>query len=66
IHPQSARQGYITEVVTATIDWLFAQGVAVIKAGVAPENTASIQLLKKLGFEGVGEEEGELIFTYSK
>lgn len=45
-----ARQGYAYEALRALIFELSAQGVTLIKAEVHPENTASLRLLKKLGF----------------
>lgn len=64
INPIYARQGYIAEAVTSIIGWCTEQGATLIKAGVLPENTASINLLKKQGFNYSDEEEGELIFDY--
>ncbi|NLI55065.1 MAG: GNAT family N-acetyltransferase [Clostridiales bacterium] len=61
ISPQKARHGYMFETVTETIRALAAQGIAEIRAGVAPGNDASISLLKKLQFEQVGADEDEVI-----
>lgn len=64
IHPKFARQGYASESITAVIEQLKEHSEAVVKAGVLPNNTASINLLEKLGFSYAGEEAGELIYKY--
>lgn len=61
ISPVHARQGYTFEAVGALIRFLFQHGIHTIKAGVLPQNTASVSLLQKLGFCPVGIEEEELI-----
>ncbi len=35
-----------------------------VKAGVLPENTASIKLLEKLRFAYLGKEDDELVYAY--
>ena len=50
INPAYARQGYTYEATRALIEWIIGQGSRKVYAGVLPENIASIQLLKKLGF----------------
>jgi len=62
IAPQFARQGLALEVVMQLLQQLQLSGLTLAKAGVEEQNTASIQLLKKLGFEQIGVEDGELIF----
>ena len=62
IAPQHARNGYAFEVVTELILQLQQDGLRLVKAGVEAENNASIQLLKKLGFEEIGADGSELIF----
>jgi len=62
IAPQFARQGLAFEVVTQLLLQLQLSGLTLAKAGVEETNFASIQLLKKLGFEQIGVEDGELIF----
>lgn len=62
VHPAYARQGYIFEVLSALVSLARQQGVESIKAGVLPENTPSICLLKKLGFSYVSVEDGEQIY----
>ncbi|RCA10481.1 GNAT family N-acetyltransferase [Enterococcus durans] len=65
IHPQYSRNGYASEAVTGTINWVINQGGKVIKAGVLPENDASIRLLEKLDFTYETKIEDELIYTYN-
>ncbi|MDP3448324.1 MAG: GNAT family N-acetyltransferase [Eubacteriales bacterium] len=62
IAPQFARQGLANEVVTELLLQLQQAGLTLVKAGVEELNLASIQLLKKLGFEQFGVEDSELIF----
>jgi len=50
ITPAQARKGYASEVVSAVLASLSTHGCRQIKAGVLPENQASIRLLEKLGF----------------
>ena len=63
ISPAYARQGYAIEAITATIDWIKENGFSLIKAGVNPENTLSIKLLIRIGFNFSGIEEGEHIYV---
>lgn len=63
VHPRYARQGYASEAVSAVIAWVAGRGGAVIKAGVAPDNAASIRLLEKLAFTRRKQEGDELIYT---
>jgi len=62
IHPKEARQGYMYEVVSAAIGMMGGQGIHEIRAGVSPENLASVSLLKKLDFVLSGTEGDELVF----
>lgn len=62
ISPSFKRQGYAYEITQAMILWIQQQGDFKIMAGAAPENVASVQLLEKLGFAQVDEENGESIF----
>jgi RimJ/RimL family protein N-acetyltransferase len=52
------RQGYATEAVGAVLAALFASGVLRVEAHVDPANTASIRLLRRLGFVDEGTLEG--------
>ena len=58
-----SRQGYAYEVVSTIIEMLKRKGVLCIKAGVVPNNTASIALLKKLNFSYLESDNDEYIFT---
>ncbi|WP_416143785.1 GNAT family N-acetyltransferase [Planococcus koreensis] len=62
VSPSFKRQGYAYEITQAMIHWIQQQGDFKIMAGAAPENIASVQLLEKLGFAQVDEEDGESIF----
>lgn len=62
VSPSFKRQAYAYEILQAMIQWIQQQGDYKIMAGAAPENIASVQLLKKLGFAQVYEENGESIF----
>jgi len=62
IAPQFARQGFAFEVVTQLLLELRQAGLTQVKAGVEEQNLASIQLLKKLGFDQIGIDDSELIF----
>lgn len=62
VSPPFKRQGYAYEIIQAMIQWIQQQGEFKIMAGAAPENIASIQLLEKIGFSQVDEENGESIF----
>lgn len=66
ISPSFKRQGYAYEITQAMIAWIQQQGDYKIMAGVTPENHASVQLLEKLGFIKVDEENGESIFLLQK
>lgn len=59
-----AKQGYAYECVQAVMWWLEQQGAQRIMAAVLKGNLASIELLKKLQFSYIGEEDGENIFEY--
>lgn len=65
IHPENSRKGYAKEAVVATIKWIANQGECIIKAGVLPENTASINLLENLNFTYLTTEDDELIYAYN-
>ena len=63
ISPKYARQGHATEAVTALIEELTWRGVQCIKAGVSPDNKASIKLLTKLGFHLTDSSDDEETYT---
>lgn len=62
IAPKVARQGYAAEVLVAVIDYLKEQNFQLLKAGILPENLASVNLIKKLGFTFLEMEDDEAIF----
>jgi len=43
-------KGFATEAAAALVDHLFANGVAVVRASLDPENLASARVLEKVGF----------------
>lgn len=63
INPIYSRQGYAYEVALAVIKWIKGKGEYCIKAGVLPENIPSINLLKKLEFTYLCEEDDEDIYV---
>ncbi len=64
ISPAFKRQGFAYEIILSMIRWIQQQGEFKIMAGVAAGNTASIQLLEKIGFVYRSEEDGELIYEW--
>lgn len=62
INPKYARRGFAAEAARGVIEWAVSGGAEKILAGVLPENMASVRLLEKLGFQYVGEDEGERIY----
>lgn len=50
----SAGRGYMTQALSMALDAVFAEGVELVSARVFSENRASIQLLKRLGFQQEG------------
>jgi RimJ/RimL family protein N-acetyltransferase len=68
LRPESRGQGYAIEAVRALFDWAATQGVSRFRAGIAPDNARSINLVTKLGMTHVGaqwdEDDGlELLYT---
>lgn len=49
------REGLGNEIVTVLLDWIKSEGGVTVTAEVAKKNTASCEMLKKLGFEVVKE-----------
>ncbi len=70
IFPEFRRQGFALEAVTALFDWAKLEpGVTTFVASVSPNNTASLELIAKLGFVQIGrqwdEKDGEeLVFEH--
>jgi RimJ/RimL family protein N-acetyltransferase len=54
--PAYREKGYATEMMTALVDWAFAQpGVTRVAAEALPENLPSVRLLHRLSFVEVGD-----------
>lgn len=59
----SRGRGLGTRAVVALVGWLRAQPeISVIEARVLPTNTASVSLLRRLGFVPIGHEGGEDVY----
>ena len=57
VHPDFHRRGYATEALTGMWTWVVEQpGVELLRYTVAPDNFASVALVKKFGFERVGQQ----------
>jgi RimJ/RimL family protein N-acetyltransferase len=54
VEPANRRQGVATEVVRAMFDWAHEHGVDRYRASVAPDNVASLAVIRKFGFRQVG------------
>lgn len=55
VHKSYWRQGYGKEILFTLLDWIRSQGGVSVTAEAAKENTASVELLKKSGFEVIKE-----------
>jgi ribosomal-protein-alanine N-acetyltransferase len=59
--PGRRRRGYATEAAAALVEWALARSdVHAVVAGCAPDNSASVAILERLGFVPTGERDGEL------
>jgi ribosomal-protein-alanine N-acetyltransferase len=59
--PDRRRRGYATEAVRALVEWALDQpGVSAVVAGCAADNTPSIRLLERVGFQRTGAKGGQL------
>ena len=57
VHPNFQRLGYATETLTGMWSWVVEQpGVQLLRYTVAPDNVASVALVKKFGFACVGQQ----------
>ena len=57
VHADFQRRGYATEALTGMWSWVINQpGVELLRYTVDPNNEASVALIKKFGFEGVGQQ----------
>ena len=63
IFPDCRRRGYATEAVRALLAWAEQQGTHHFIASIAPDNAASLALVRRLGFQETGrhwdDEDGE-------
>lgn len=59
--PSVRGRGLGTEAVRALLAWVRQQGAVRVRAEVLPGNEASLRLLRRLGFEVVGEHAGHLV-----
>jgi RimJ/RimL family protein N-acetyltransferase len=60
VEPAFRRQGIVTECVRALFDWAETQGVHRFRASVAPDNVASLAVVRSFGFEQVGVQMDEI------
>ena len=57
VHTDFQRRGYATEALIGMWSWVVDQpGVELLRYTVDPNNEASVALIKKFGFEGVGQQ----------
>lgn len=60
VEPEHRRQGLATEAVAALLDWAERQGVRRFRASVAPDNVASLAVVRSFGFREVGSQVDEV------
>lgn len=60
IEPAYRRQGLTTEAVGALLDWAETQGIHRFRASVAPDNVASLAIVRAFGFRQVGSQIDEI------
>lgn len=60
VEPAFRRQGIVTECVRALLDWAETQGIHRFRASVAPDNVASLAVVRSFGFEQVGSQMDEI------
>jgi RimJ/RimL family protein N-acetyltransferase len=60
VEPAYRRQGVATECATALLAWAGSQGVWRFRASVAPDNAASLAIIRGLGFRQVGMQVDEI------
>ena len=60
VEPAFRRQGIVTECVRALLAWAETQGVHRFRASVAPDNVASLAVVRSFGFEQVGVQMDEI------
>jgi RimJ/RimL family protein N-acetyltransferase len=60
VEPAFRRQGIVTECVRALLAWAETQGVHRFRASVAPDNVASLAVVRSFGFVQVGVQTDEI------
>jgi RimJ/RimL family protein N-acetyltransferase len=60
VSPEHQRQGLATEMAIGLIAWAASQGARACLASVRPDNTPSLAIIDRLGFERVGEQVDEI------
>ncbi len=60
IEPEFRRRGLTTEAVAALLDWAETQGIHRFRASVAPDNVASLAIVRAFGFREVGTQIDEI------
>jgi [ribosomal protein S5]-alanine N-acetyltransferase len=58
--PARRRRGYASEAAEAMWQWAAEHGARVLRASVAPDNTASLAMIRRAGFQPVGEQIDEV------
>lgn len=54
------RCGYATEAAQGMWDWAAQHGARVLRASIAPENVPSLALVRRAGFDEVGQQIDEI------
>ncbi|CAN5777658.1 hypothetical protein BH20ACT6_BH20ACT6_11280 [soil metagenome] len=60
VRPAHRRSGYAAEAAAGMWGWAVGNGARVLRASVAPDNAPSLALLRRAGFQQVGEQVDEL------
>jgi [ribosomal protein S5]-alanine N-acetyltransferase len=60
VEPSFRRRGIVTECVRALLHWAETQGVHRFRASVAPDNVASLAVVRSFGFARVGSQMDEI------
>ena len=58
--PARRRRGYATEAADAMWQWAAENGARVLRASVAPDNSPSLAMIRRAGFQQVGEQIDEV------
>jgi RimJ/RimL family protein N-acetyltransferase len=60
VDPAYRRQGFAREMAVGLIRWAAEQGARICIASVRPDNTPSLRIVERLGFERTGEQMDEI------